>query len=602
MEIAELDLTKLKTMAKEFAETLPVAHYLKVSSIQVVMDEDAETSYFDAHHFNIHVAFNNVLAVMKDRKIEELNEVELENVVRCFLYHEVSHAILTPRNLMIAAVRYSEHGKLLNSNFANIIEDERIETLLKDYYYGVDFRKNLHSIVKLEHAKTFEQFVFNAVRFRYCPTDKELVNKAVNNLIKATSTIDAYINPDYMSLCERMETLLAILKDIWDKLPKAKSKECGDSASEESEDMESTEGGETATKESTEGDDKSSKQSKSKGEETADTEGEEDCEEQDDTKGETKDAEKGKSAAEDSSSKDEVEEETSPEETEYEDDFIESDEIITIAAELIDKLVEDAMFGAKLKADAYGGREMTLADFTCEKETKCKLLKVIGKNVGFGNAQNNVMYGYSGKFNTKRFATDFNDSCKWFAKKSYDDTGINARKSEKRILNIWLDQSGSFRYNDAEINKVLKALYEIESERKDFEWRLIKLTCDANVVKNKEKRFSKSFSGNALPLNKIRQVYNEVNNSQREFNIVLFDGCANSLDFGVGCEERVKHETYDYTALAPFNNSRTIFITERSNTYSIRTVCSNAREIIEENCNYPTRLSENITKAIDLLF
>lgn len=603
-------LTKLKEQTQQVLNTLPVAYYLKVSNIEVILDEIASTSYFDFRKFNIHIALNNIYQALNGKDYTDFNEVEFEQIVRGFQYHELSHTILTPRNLMDWANEFAKSGKLLNPNLANIIEDERIETLLKHYYHNVDFKGNLKRVVKLQHAKTFEHFVFNAVRFRYCPTDKKLVNKAVIRLIESTKNIDAYRNDNGYKLAECMEWLLSVLKDVWDKLPKATEPETSKEKSGKTDKTDHTETADTEGEDDTENSESSDEDLGSENAEndneddtTDDTEGDEDSEESNDADGEddTDDASKTTDGNGETTEGDQDIDEDSESEMsgEYEDDFIPTETDTEIDAELIDKLVAEAMLGAKEKSAYSGGYKMSIADFICDKDTKCEMLKIIGRNIGFGNNQNAVQYGYSGKFNTKRFATDFNDSCKWFAKKSYDDTGINARKSEKRILNIWLDQSGSFEYNDESVNKVLKALYEIEKDRTDFEWRLIKLTCDCNLVEDKSARFSKSWSGNALPQKKIAETYNKVNNSMRELNIVLFDGPANSMDFYD--EYRHDGETYGFKSLAPFNNNRTIFITNPSNTESIKSVCPNARETITSTA-YVSELSRNIVKAMDLLF
>lgn len=601
----KIDLTKLKAETEKVLPTLPLAYYLKVSTIDVALDETSPTSYFDPSKFNIHIALNNIFEAVKDA--EELSDVEFEKVIRGFLYHELSHALLTPRTLMRVADAYAkttdtDKPYLLNPNLANIIEDERIETLLKHYYHNVDFKENLRKVVKLEHAKNFQHFVFNAVRFRYSPADKELVNKAVEKLISCTSHIDAYRHDDAWDLASYMNDLLITLKSVWDKLPKEEKASSTDVD-----------------------EDKHGKTDKKDSESTADTEGEiEDAEDAEDAEGkeenasgENEDAEgKEKHGKKPSKSKDgeESSKDSSPstesstdenensEETEgLEEDFEPTEESLELDKELIEKLVDEAISGMKHTAACSHSYDMKISDFVCDKNTKQEMLKIIGRNVGFGTAPKSVMYGYSGKFNTKRFATDFNDSCKWFAKKSYENTGINAHKCEKKILNIWLDQSGSFGGNDYSVNKVLKALYEIEKERTDFEWHLIRLTCDCKLENNADHRYSQSWSGNALPQKKIAETYNKVNNSQRELNIVLFDGDANSLDF-CGSERARTGEVYGFDALKPFDNQRTIFITERSNTYGIHRKCPNARAIIEENCDYANQLAANVVKALDLLF
>lgn len=606
MKITEMTLEILSQKSNEILKTLPVAHYLKVDTIPVIFDNESETSYFNPYGFEIHIALKNIAEAIVGSEKEEITDFDLEKHIRCFLYHEISHAILTPKELMTMA--NDKSFELLNSNFANILEDERIETILKDYYLGVDFKQNLRNVVPLQHAKTFENFVFNAVRFRYSPIMKKEVNTNVNWFIQRCKKINALSYSG--DLCNSMELLLKYLKSIWDKLvemAKDKSKSDEEDSSSSGEDKDTRESAEDPSqseeKSTTHSKDHSSKEENEEDTDSSKEEDTKDTAEDDDSSEEETDSDKSESSKEDTT-------DTEDSETEHiedmeditsaiEDDFEEESADSILSEEQLEKIMNAIILSLKENSERCGGYSMKLKDYESDEETKLELLKVIVRNVGTGNNQQQAQYGYCGKFNAKRFIKDHNDSYKWFEKKAYEDNQTR-KKSSKKILNIWLDQSGSFRGNDESINKVLKELYEIETKRKDFEWRLIKLTCDCILVEDSDKRFSKSWSGNALPKSKIKKVYDKVNNSHSEFNVVLFDGHANSMDF-YG-ERRNPTDSYSYESLKPFDNKNTIFITERANTSSIRLVCRNAKAIIEENCNYASTLAKNVIKALDLLF
>lgn len=113
---------------KEIAETLPIGYYAK-RRIAVGFDKDAQTSYYSQLEDKIVFAYNNI--------VDALNSAEgmdKETAIRSVLYHEVSHAILTP----------TFYNGITDD--INIFEDERIETLLKDYYMDTDFNGLLHAI------------------------------------------------------------------------------------------------------------------------------------------------------------------------------------------------------------------------------------------------------------------------------------------------------------------------------------------------------------------------------------------------------------------------------------------------------------------------
>lgn len=108
-------------------KTLPVSYYigrnvpLKLTnengSYYVPMDDEAYISY---------PMFNNVMT-----KIEhKLNDENIERLTRTLTYHEISHAFITPKSLSM-------------NNVVNVFEDERIESMCRNYYKGVNFKELL---------------------------------------------------------------------------------------------------------------------------------------------------------------------------------------------------------------------------------------------------------------------------------------------------------------------------------------------------------------------------------------------------------------------------------------------------------------------------
>ena len=611
MKVSQLTLEMLSSESEKILKTLPIAHYLKVDTIPVVFDNLSSTSYFNPSEFTIHVALANIADAIIGSGKNEITNADLEKTIRCFLYHEISHAILTPKNLMTSANGWT----LLNPTLANILEDERIETLLSNYYHNVDFKENLHNVVKLQQARDFTSFVFNAVRFRYCPINNKDVNNHVNDFIKKTSHIGALSGDEYY-LCSLMEKLIKYLKGIWDSLPKSTSKSASKQPSEATGDGdgEGTQSEETSST-SNEDEEKATEQTEEKGKSQDSS-----CE---DEQNDDKNAENAENdSLEDSSSRPE-EEETSNEENAENEKTITLDECEDADSPLSDEEIEQAVAEVvlllKQESADHGKYTMKIKDFQCDNNTKVELLKVIVRNVGTGIHENQAQYGYSGRFNAKRFMKDYNDSCKWFEKRAYEDNQ-KSKKSSRKILNIWLDQSGSFRSNDDAVNNVLKALYEIEKKRNDFEWNLIRVDEHFTIENDKEKRYSKSSGGNALPKEEIEKCYKQLNKTGYEYNIVLFDGEVGDenaaiylarveRNYKLGKISQHDYEYYkkseqdmDYQNLKVFDNKRSIFIVERSNIRPIKTVCSNAKSIIEQNSGYANALAKNTIKALDLLF
>lgn len=121
-----MKLTKLK--AEQILGTLPIGYYVG-RDIPIQLHEEQECSSYSPKEDSITIS----LSQLRQGTEKTLTPEELESMVRSNFYHEISHAILTPY-------------KLKYSDIINIFEDERIETLLQDFYIGVDFKKSLKAI------------------------------------------------------------------------------------------------------------------------------------------------------------------------------------------------------------------------------------------------------------------------------------------------------------------------------------------------------------------------------------------------------------------------------------------------------------------------
>lgn len=109
-------------------DTLPIGYYAG-RRVSVTVKEKESASYYNTVADSICISYDQVM-----RGVDKMQTyAEAQSIIRSNFYHEVSHAIATPTKL--------EYNDVLN-----IAEDERIERLFKDYYYGVDFKKQLYAI------------------------------------------------------------------------------------------------------------------------------------------------------------------------------------------------------------------------------------------------------------------------------------------------------------------------------------------------------------------------------------------------------------------------------------------------------------------------
>ena len=112
-------------MIKSIAEGLPIGLYAK-RRIPVAIDEEEPTSYYNSVSDEIVISSKIIQEGLKHVHKKK----DIEPAVRSMLYHEVSHSILTPNRMKM-------------TDWMNIFEDERIETILGDYFLDVDFKKQV---------------------------------------------------------------------------------------------------------------------------------------------------------------------------------------------------------------------------------------------------------------------------------------------------------------------------------------------------------------------------------------------------------------------------------------------------------------------------
>lgn len=635
------ELKQLLVACNEIVKTLPIAHYLKVKTLNVEFSLTDPSSSFSVIEDKITIAFNNIANAIQTMlaKGEDVDDVKLEKTIRGLLYHEVSHAILTPislSNYNPVEIRpfkkyiYDEkqQGRYpnLTLDLENIMEDERIETILAHYYNGVDFvenRKNVLTFIPQASLKSFEGFIFNLFRFRYCPNllgnrvvnrCKQLVKGFINDSKSIVAFADRGCYYHQSALAQVMDNYLALLKRYYDQLVQAqqmlkqqqKQQQKQNQEDSQSEDGDTEDGNEDSqSEEETNENEDSSGNNEEEDNDTEsdeeDSDNEEDAEEteEDDTESDTDSSEETESDSQSESNEEENDSQSEDTEEDAEDEEEQAEEPDTdeINAEVDDidgnfepeesickSMQENARVSQTLSQQCgINAKKMTTDKIQSKNEIKALLLKIIGRNVGFGVKQNNATYGYSGRFNTKRFATDFNDSCKWFKKNSLDNTGVNAKKTNVKTLNIFLDQSGSYERNSEITNQILKSIIEIENKRDDFRFNLVKFG-DRTRIAERDERVSFAVEGTQLDY-EFERIYKQLNPTNSELNIFLCDGgCSRFYHIGV------------------MNNKKCIIITEKENEKEARNYCPNALDIIIENSDYTGKLLNNVMRAMDLLF
>ena len=176
----------------EILQSLPIGYYFG-DGLNVTLTNEQDT-YIDLVTKNIYVSYPTIAKIISKLN-DTTNLYDIEQVIRGLLYHEVSHAILTPKYIGMTSTQQAIIDRLLNqdgislnpnydkiknnlyntcNSIFNIFEDERIETILKNYYLNVNFKKNTYLINGLDYNKPTElhpnqnpeSAFFNLVRFR----------------------------------------------------------------------------------------------------------------------------------------------------------------------------------------------------------------------------------------------------------------------------------------------------------------------------------------------------------------------------------------------------------------------------------------------------
>lgn len=181
---------------QKYIDILPISYYLgRKINIQI-----SHGSY------SYHSPFEDLIKVSLPQLSNltyksEPSEKDIEKGIRCMLYHEISHAILTP----------SVKTKI-NHKIFNIFEDERIETLLGSYYKDVDFKdfvKRINDYNPEVAPRNELEYFYRVVRFR---DGKEDLVDRVDRIIKRarfinssiTEGLDGYSFDDYQDDIDRL--------------------------------------------------------------------------------------------------------------------------------------------------------------------------------------------------------------------------------------------------------------------------------------------------------------------------------------------------------------------------------------------------------------
>lgn len=180
---------------RDTASRLPVGYYLgrKVP----VMVEPSGGAYADIVKSEIHIGMDILAQAADHIAPADAAKWDREKLLRCVLYHEVGHVLLTPKWLGALTVHKPDGSGCFPAGTAhdilNIFEDERLERMLSSFFIGVDFNGFVH-LVNGKNAgkspKTDVQKIFAAIRLRKTtPKVSAAVDDAIQSLVDINATV-----------------------------------------------------------------------------------------------------------------------------------------------------------------------------------------------------------------------------------------------------------------------------------------------------------------------------------------------------------------------------------------------------------------------------
>ena len=432
---------------KAIADALPIGIYAK-RRIRCSLREDENTSFYSPMTDEIIISYPQITGALKMTPEDEDKEV----AIRSMLYHEVSHAILTGWN-----------GRVTDQ--FNIFEDERIETVLNDFYLDVDFAKQVYRINgiqsndDLKAPKNALDAFYQLVRFH--KGDADLLDKVKKLLVKYAPLSKTMLNlpsgDGWWDYNREINDLFNEVKKRFGEPPVSEDDGC------ESED------GDGSGKS---GDSGKSKDGKDKKDKSGMTDGD------------------GKKVAIDV--KDAIKKAL---EAGADGDMLE----ILKEMNSLEKVFSDGV------APAYD-------------DDLYKKFDVIISNFNKKNNSGASLTGYSGVFNPRSAGRE---DYRYFDRKA---TVNGTNKFGTFHLNLFLDNSGSFCDNAPIVNAVLGALVRLEKVNRNFSFDVVHCGVGEELITDKAKIGLTCDDGTRLDYDAI-DIYRKLQKpSTYNYNIVLYDG------------------------------------------------------------------------------
>ena len=197
---------------------------------------------------------------------------------------------------------------------------------------------------------------------------------------------------------------------------------------------------------------------------------------------------------------------------------------------------------------------------------------------------------YSGVFDSRSVGRQ---DYKYFVQKN---RAGNIKRFSKIKLNLFIDDSGSFKSSEDVVNKMLYNLVQLEKKTTDFEFDVVVMDVGERLLKKNTRKIS-CHCCNMLDKNIFKLFDSVQSKNATNINIVMFDGFAFSDLTWLSSLAKSKLYNENRSNFKAFNKANTIIISSRSNERDINEFCPSAKKIIESK-NYAQLLINNIVNNL----
>lgn len=513
---------------KKVFVTLPISYYCG-ERIPAILQQHGHGTCYNPRTNTIYIdgeQIENFCGNLSDTDDEEV-------IIRSCLYHELSHALLTPK--------YPTFPYIIN-----VMEDERIETVMKDYYEGVDFKKNLATVNNWDGTcdevpkKPTEAF-YQIVRYHMAPPTAKgerpahLVEKA-EKIVEMYSSLTADTGANEYYAAQYLRSIRALYDVVKAYYP-------GNDDEENNDGNDSTADGENTT-----GD--KQKNGATNNQPIGDKDEDYEATPKDYSNDPMKDC--GDTATNDGSDDDN---EAMPPKRSH-------------------------RINPRVKSAIQGAVHSMLGSVPCANPKLDEAVERIFASFNKKNSGGASMNCYSGTFNPRNCARD--DYRYWEKKAPVN----GANKYGSAHLNLFIDVSGSM-YNSIKlVNSLLHALYLATARHKEITFSVMAMGEGQRRVDTRKEPYLKATGGNDLTQDIIRQYKEMQKPNTAVYNLVVFDGCA----YARGCESN----------FSAFNHSNCTIISDRDNEDPIKHHAPSARRII--TTDYAKEFVDGVIKTLTAAF